>query len=159
MAQKNVSTESQSSYVDGAPFMERMLFSKRPLVILIFILLTIFFGYHMLRMKPEASFLEMIPTYHPYIKNYIKYKDDLKDLGNVLRIGVETTKGTIISKEYLETLQKISEDVFFTPGVNRGAMKSMWTSNFRYIEVTEEGYKGDVVIPSTFPAHRKTWNG
>ncbi len=150
MAQKNVSTESESSYVDGAPFMERMLFSKRPLIIAIFILLTIFFGYHMLQMKPEASFLEMIPTYHPYIKNYIKYKDDLKELGNVLRISVETTKGTIISKEYLETLQKISDDVFFTPGVNRGAMKSMWTSNFRYIEVTEEGYKGDVVIPVDF---------
>ncbi len=144
---KNVSTEAGSSYLDGAPFMERLLFSRRPLVIAIFILLTIFFGYHMLQMKPEGSFLEMIPTYHPFIKNYIEYKDDLKEMGNIVRICVETTKGSILTKEYMDVLKKASDEVFFISGVNRAGLKSLWTSNCRWLEITEEGFEDGEVIP------------
>ncbi len=152
---KNVSTEVGGSYLDGAPFMERLLFAKRPLVIAIFILLTIFFGYHMLQMKPEASFLEMIPTYHPFIKNYIEHKDDLKEMGNIVRICVETTKGSILSKEYLDVLKKASDDVFFISGVNRAGLKSLWTSNCRWLEVTEEGFEGGEVIPMGYSGTQK----
>ena len=73
MTENNTSSDAYNAYLDDAPFMERMLFANRPLFLGVFIAITLFLGYHMLKMKPEASFLRMIPTYHPYIKNYIKH--------------------------------------------------------------------------------------
>ena len=45
-----------------APLAERLLFENRILVIAVFALLTIFFGYHASQLKPDASFEKMIPT-------------------------------------------------------------------------------------------------
>ena len=156
MTQKNVSTETDTSYLDDAPFMERMLFAKRPVVLTAFVLITIFLGYFMLQMKPEASFLRMIPTYHPYIKNYIAHQEDLKGLGNMVRICVETTEGTIFTKEYMEVLKKMTDEVFFISGVNRGALKSLWTPVTRWTEVTEEGFAGGEVIPPTYNGSQRS---
>ena len=150
MTEKNVSAEVDSAYLNDASFLERFLFSKRPLMMAVYIILTIFFGYHTLQQKPQASLLRMIPTYHPFIKNFIEYQDELRTMGNVLRICVETTEGTIISKEYLDALKKITDEVFYISGVNRAGLQSLWTSNTRWMEVNEEGFKGDVVIPITF---------
>ncbi len=150
MTQKNVSAEVDDSYLNDASFLEKFLFSKRPLVMAVYIIFTIFFGYQTFQMRPQASFLRMIPTYHPFIKNYLEYQDELKEMGNVVRICVETTEGTIVSQEYLEVLRKITDEVFYISGVNRAGLKSLWTSNTRWQEVTEQGFKGDVVIPVTF---------
>src|SRR5690606_16984297 len=35
-------------------------------------------------------------------------------------------------------------------GVNRASVRSIFTPNVRYIEVTEQGFNGDVVIPARF---------
>ncbi len=155
MLQKNVSTEVDSSYVDDAWFLERMLFPRRPIVMVLYVGFTIFFGYHMLQMRPEASFLRMIPTYHPFIKNFIAHQEDLKEMGNVVRICVETTKGDIFTKEYMAVLRKVSDDIFYIPGVNRAGLKSLWTPNVRWIEVNEDGFLGGEVIPSTYSGSQK----
>ena len=86
------------------------MFNNRGLIIVLSVLLTLFMGYQVLQMKPEASFLRMIPTYHPYIKNYIAHQDDLKGLGNVVRVCVETAKGDIFTREYLEVLKSINDE-------------------------------------------------
>ena len=69
-----MSLETDNSYLNGAPFFERVMFANRGLIIVASIILTLFLGNQMMQMKPEASFLRMIPTYHPYIKNYIAHK-------------------------------------------------------------------------------------
>ncbi len=143
---------------DNAPLIEKLLFAKRPVILGLFFILTLFFGYQMLQLKPEASFLRMIPTYHPYIKNYIAHQDDLKGLGNTLRIAVETTGENIFSKEYLETLKNMTDDVFFVSGVDRAALKSLWTPVTRWTEVTEEGFAGGAVIPDTYDGGQESLN-
>ncbi len=150
MAQKNITLDSDTSYESDAPFMERMLFANRPLFLGVFVIITIFFGYHMFQMKPEASFLRMIPTYHPYIKNYIEHKDELKQLGNSVRICVETTGRDIFTREYMETLKSMTDEVFYVSGINRGKLKSLWMPVIRWTEVTEDGFTGGAVIPSTY---------
>ncbi|NNK01809.1 MAG: RND family transporter [Desulfatitalea sp.] len=135
---------------DDAPFTERVLFGKRPFWIGAFFLLTVFFGYHMLQLKPEASFLRMIPTRHPYIQNYMTYQDYLKGLGNVVRICVETRRGDIFSSDYLQALKKINDEVFFISGVDRSAVKSIWMPAVRWMAVNEQGFTGGPVIPDTF---------
>ena len=156
MTEKNITTEADNSYLDDAPFMERFLFAKRPLLMAVFIIITLILGYFMMQMRPEASFLRMIPTYHPYIKNYIAHQDDLKGLGNLVRICVETNKGDIFTKEYMEVLKNMTDDVFFISGVSRGGLKSLWTPITRWTEVTEDGFAGGEVIPPTYNGDKRS---
>ncbi len=156
VADQNISLGNNQDYQNGAPFMERLLFSRRGVFLTIFIMFTLFFGYQMLQMKPEASYLRMIPTYHSYIKNFLANRDSLKSLGNSVRICVETTEGNIYTKEYLETLKKITDEVFFVPGVNRGGVKSLWTPQTRWVEVTIEGFEGGEVVPPNYDGSQES---
>ncbi|HEY5718183.1 MAG TPA: MMPL family transporter, partial [Motiliproteus sp.] len=47
-------------------------------------------------------------------------------------------------------LKKITDEVFFIPGVDRSALRSLWTPNVRWKEVTEEGFVGGPVIPDGY---------
>ncbi len=129
---------------------ERIFFHHRPLIILLMLAATVFFGYQASTIKPEASFEKMIPTGHPYIANYLEHKDDMAGLGNAIRISVEHTKGDIFDKEFQETLQKIHDEVFYVPGVARANLLSIWASGVRWSEVTEEGLTGGPVIADTY---------
>lgn len=139
-----------------APLVERLLFSACPLWILGFTLLTLFLGYHAAQVRPEASFTKMIPTNHEFIQNYFKHQDDLASLGNVIRIAVENKNGDIFTAEYQKTLQEITDEVFFIPGVNRSGLRSVWTPNVRWSEVTEEGFVGGPVIPDSWDASEES---
>lgn len=143
---------SKPSIATQSVFLERLLFNVRPLWLLIFTLITIFLGWQASQVRPEASFTKMIPTEHEFIQNYFKYQNDLASLGNVVRIAVETTDDDIFSAEFQQTLQQITDEVFFIPGVNRSGLKSIWTPNVRWSEVTEEGFVGGPVIPDNWDA-------
>jgi uncharacterized protein len=158
MTQKIKLSGPNYSKDEKPPFLERLLFKNRPVVVGVFLVLTLFFGYFMIQMKPEASFLRMIPTYHPFIKNYMAHQNDLKGLGNSVRITVETTKGDIFTKEYMEVLKKMTDEIFFVSGVNRGALKSLWTPVTRWTEVTEDGFAGGEVIPPTYDGSQASLN-
>ncbi len=133
-----------------APLAERLLFENRPIVIAVFVLLTIFFGYHAAQLKPDASFEKMIPTSHPYIQNYLDNRSDLASLGNSIRIIVQTREGDIFDKEFQEALRQINDEVFYIAGVDRAGLQSIWTPNIRWSEVTEEGFRGGAVIPNGY---------
>jgi uncharacterized protein len=149
-------SESKEIENETAPFLERLLFRNRLLILVLFILTTVFLGYQASSLRMEASFEKMIPTYHSYIANYLKHKNDLKGLGNVLWISVENTKGDIFDSEYLDTLRRITETVFYIPGVARSDLKSLWTPNVRWTRVTEEGFEGGAVIPQTYDGSQES---
>ncbi|RTL52472.1 MAG: RND family transporter [Rhodocyclaceae bacterium] len=129
---------------------ERLLFNNRLAVLIICVLVTLLLGWQATRLKLNASFEAMIPTGHPYIANYLEHRADLTGLGNALRIAVEASGDTIYNKDYLASLQKISDEVFLFPGVDRPYMKSLWTPNTRWTGVTEEGLEGGPVIPEGY---------
>ncbi len=87
----------------------------------------------------------MIPLKHPYIANMIEHQNDLPNLGNTIRIAVAIKDGDIFSTEYMETLKRINDEVFFLPGVDRSNLRSLWTPNVRWTEVTEYGFDGGPV--------------
>lgn len=133
-----------------AAVIERLIFNNRPWVILICTLISVFLFWQAAQVRPETSFEKMIPLQHPYIENMLKYKDDLSNLGNSVRISVETTEGDIFDKDYMETLKQISDEAFYIPGVDRAGVRSLWSPNVRWTEVTEEGFDGGEVIPQTY---------
>ncbi|MES2260373.1 MAG: MMPL family transporter [Pseudomonadota bacterium] len=130
--------------------LERMLFGNRKLIVALCAVLTLLFGWTAARLEFNTSFDSMIPTHHPFIANYLKHKDDLKGLGNTLRIVVESDGDTIFDPGYMETLKGINDRVFLLPGVDRSYMKSLWTPSTAWIAVTEEGLEGGPVMPERY---------
>ncbi len=130
--------------------LEPRLFANRFTVMVLFLLASLWFGWQAAQLKPDASFQKMVPASHPYIANYLKYENELRPLGNVVRIAVEAQGKDIYSREYLDTLKKITDEVFYIPGVDRGNLKSLWTPNVLWMEVTEAGMAGGQIIPQGF---------
>ncbi len=127
-------------------FLERLFFNNRLVLLAFCAALTVLLGWQAARLEVGASFERVIPVGHPYIANYLAHKSDLAGLGNVVRIAVENTDGTIFDADYLETLRKINDDLFLLPGVERPYMKSLWTPATRWMGVTEEGFEGGPVL-------------
>lgn len=132
------------------PFLERLIFNNRAIILVLLAVVTLFLGYNATKIQPDASFERMIPLEHPYIKNMMDHRKDLENLGNFVRIAVEAKDGDIFSKEYMETLKQITDEVFYLSGVDRSGLKSLWTSNVRWVEVTEQGFQGGAVIPDNY---------
>ncbi|MGH8810339.1 MAG: RND family transporter, partial [Noviherbaspirillum sp.] len=86
----------------------------------------------------------------PYIKNFLENRNELKGLGNALRVVVENKRGDIFDPAYLQTLKKINDELFLTPGVDRAGVKSLWMPVVRWNEVTEEGFVGGPVMPDNY---------
>ncbi|QRY78671.1 RND family transporter [Pseudomonas sp. PDNC002] len=140
---------------DKATFLERIIFTHRPFVIITCLLVTVFLAWSATQVRPSTSFEKMIPLQHPFIQNMLEHRNDLANLGNTVRISVEAVNGDIFTKEYMETLRQIHDEVFYIPGVDRSGMKSLWSPSVRWTEVTEEGFAGGEVIPQTYDGSTK----
>ncbi|MCG8910317.1 MMPL family transporter [Pseudomonas sp. DP-17] len=130
--------------------LERALFNHRALVLLLCLAATLLLGWQATRLTLNASFEKMIPREHPFIVNYLEHRQELAGLGNAVRIAVANPSGSIYDKNYLHTLQQINDEVYLLPGVDRAAMKSLWTPSTRWTGVTEEGLEGGPVIPDGY---------
>lgn len=133
-----------------ASLLERLIFNNRPVVIFLCLLVSVFLFYQATQVRPSTSFEKMIPLEHPFIQKMLEHRNDLANLGNTVRISVEAVNGDIFTKEYMETLRQIHDEVFYIPGVDRSGLKSLWSPSVRWTEVTEEGFAGGEVIPQTY---------
>ena len=106
--------------------LERLVFNNRRVVMIACAVLTVLLAVvAVLRLNLSASFEKMIPRSHPYVQNYLENRSELRGLGNSLRIVVENPKGDIFDPKYLDTLKKIHDEMFLTPGVDRAWVKSL----------------------------------
>jgi hypothetical protein len=129
---------------------ERLIFNNRWSIVAVCVVLTLLLGWAASRLTVNASFDKLLPQSHPYIRNYLDNKANLKGLGNALRVVVENTQGDIYDPEYLEALRQVNDTLFLMPGINRPQVKSLWMPAVRWIEVTEEGFRGGPVMPETY---------
>lgn len=130
--------------------LEQLIFSYRIPILVISAFVTLFLGVYAAQIKPEASFQRMLPVQHPFILNFLKHSRQLKEMGNNVHLAVESRDGTIFSADFLQTLQNIHDEVFYIPGIDRGGIKSLWSPDVRWTEVTENGFDGGQVIPDTY---------
>ncbi|MDZ3992466.1 efflux RND transporter permease subunit [Pseudomonas sp. Teo4] len=130
--------------------LERALFNHRALVLLLCLAATLLLGWQASRLTLNASFEKMIPRDHPFVHNYLEHRQELAGLGNAVRIAVVNPHGSIYDKGYLHSLQQLNDAVYLLPGVDRAAMKSLWTPSTRWTGVTEDGLEGGPVIPDGY---------
>ena len=133
-------------------FLEKLVFNHRAIVVVLCVLVTLVLGFQATKIQLQAGFEKTLPKAHQYVVNYQANRNELKGLGNNLRIVVAVTEGTIFSPENLAFFEAVNDEIFYIPGVDRNGMKSIFTPNTRWRVVTEEGFEGGPVIPGDFDA-------
>lgn len=129
---------------------ERALFNHRGLVVAVCLIITALLGWQATKLQLSASFEKTIPSQHPFIVNFLAHQNELQGLGNAVRVAVANRAGVIYDEKYLDTLRRLSDEVFLLPGVARNGMKSLWTPTTRWSGVTEDGLEGGPVIPDGY---------
>lgn len=133
----------------NSSFLEESIFKLRPILLLAFAVLTAFFAYEASKVKLSTEFEKMVPLKHEFIQNLLKHKDELS-LGNDIRIVVEAKNGDIFNDEFLQVLRQVTDEIFYFDGVDKAKIQSLWTPNVRWMEVTEDGFRGGEIIPPTY---------
>ena len=136
--------------VETASLPEKLIFGSRPLIILLFSLITLFLSYQAYHIQPDASFAKLIPQGHPFVQKMNSHMRDLRASGASMKISVAVKQGDIFTEEYLATLGQIADEIFYIPGVNKNGLLSLWSPNVRWTMVTEEGFEAGSVIPPDY---------
>lgn len=126
------------------------LIAHRKLFGVVFVLLSALLGTAALDVKLDPGFNKLIPLQHEYMRAFLEHGSRFSGANRILVNVRWKGEGDIYNAEYLDVLRQVTDEVFFTPGVDRARVYSLFTPNVRYIEVTEEGFAGEVVIPSRF---------
>jgi predicted RND superfamily exporter protein len=127
-----------------------LLLAHRRWLLPLFVVLTLVFAGTATRIKLDPGFYKMIPLQHPYMQTFVQYLDAFPGANRVLFNLRWKGEGDIYNPVFLKALHAASDEVFFIPGVERTRVSSLFTPDTRYIEVTEQGFYGDVVVPARF---------
>ena len=128
----------------------RALIAWRKPIAIITTLITLLLGASAMRTHLDAGFNKLIPLRHEYMAAFLQHSTVFSGANRVLINVHWKGEGDIYNEEFLKTLRGVTDEVFFTPGVNRAQVYSLFTPNVRYIEITENGFVGEVIIPSRF---------
>ena len=125
-----------------------------PLVITI-LLLTIFFGYHALRIEMYTAFSDLLPRDHPFINVHNKFS---KVFGgaNVVLLSVEVKEGDIFNTRTLEKIKKLTELLELTPGASNYQIFSIARQKVKDVRATSWGIE---VQPVMWPDVPRTPEG
>jgi predicted RND superfamily exporter protein len=125
------------------------IFRLRQPLLLLFILITFVLGYFATQLRVEAGFSKMLPLKHEYMQTFLENENTFGGANKVL-IAIKSKQGDIYNKAFMETLRKVTDDVFFVRGVERSSVTSLFSPNVRYHEVVEDGFRGGNIIDSDF---------
>jgi predicted RND superfamily exporter protein len=128
---------------------EATMFRKRVMVLVAFVLASIFLVFQASQIKLDAAFEKHIPLNHTYMKTYLEYRENFGGANNVL-ISVCDTEGDIFNESFFGALKGVHDQLFFIPGVDRIQVKSLYSPSTRFVEIVEDGFAGGPVIPANF---------
>ena len=130
---------------------ENLVFHNRRLVVVVFLALTLFMAYQASHLRIDAGFAKQLPLEHEYMKTYVEYRDAFGGANRVvIALKVPDGQGDIFTREFFDVLKRVTDDVFFLPGVDRTRVMSLFTPNVRFTEVVEDGISGGNVIPASY---------
>ena len=129
--------------------LDSILFGHRRVVLVVFALITLGLGSFAIKVHPDAGFDKLLPTHNAYIDTYKRTEAKFGG-GNLLLVALQSEHGDIFQPKFFEALRKLTDEVFFLPGVDRTHVSSLFTPDTRFAEVVEGGFNGGPVIPNTF---------
>lgn len=152
-----MSIDSKSSRNKWIDSIAGLIFSRRKIVLSIFIIISVILAYSAAKLEIQSGFNKMIPMDHEYMEAFKEYENTFGG-ANKIMVALKTSDGDIYSNEFLQILKGIHEDVFFLSGVERASVQSLYSSSSIYLEVTEDGFRGGAVLPNNFDESQETMN-
>ena len=130
-------------------FAERLVFGSRPLVLVIFAVVTALMAYFASQLHVDAGFKKQIPLEHEYMQTFLDYEQEFGGANRVL-LALVAEDGDMFDREFFSTLENITTEVLAIPEVDDSRSRSLYTPNVRFVEVVEDGFAGGNVIPNEF---------
>ena len=118
-------------------------------IVSLFVVITIGMMFAMSSLKIETGFKKQLPLKHEYMQTFLQYEKEFGGANRVL-VALVNSDGNMFTPEFFDSFEKITNQVFFIPGVDRASVRSIFTPNVRFVEVVEDGFAGGNVIPSDF---------
>ena len=128
----------------------QLLFKGRRGWLAVFLLVTLALGYSATQVRLDPGFNKQIPVRHEYMLNFLDFSRVFTGANRLLVNVRWKGEGDIYNPAFLKVLQQVTDDVFFIDGVSRPSVTSLFTPNVRYVEVTEDGFVGDLVVPPQY---------
>ena len=128
---------------------ERLVFGNRPVVLILFAIITVIFTYFAAQLRVDAGFKKQIPLQHEYMQTFLDYEQEFGGANRVL-IAVMDKNGDMFNLPFFQTMEKITQDAKGIDSVDEARVRSIFTPNVRFVEVVEDGFAGGNVIPQDF---------
>jgi predicted RND superfamily exporter protein len=132
------------------------LIKYRYAIVSVFVLITIGMMFAMSQLKIETGFKKQLPLKHEYMQTFLQYEKEFGGANRVL-VALVAEDGDMFTPEFFDAFEKITNQVFFIPGVDRASVRSIFTPNVRFVEIVEDGFAGGNVIPSDFAPSPETF--
>jgi predicted RND superfamily exporter protein len=129
--------------------LENLIFTNRALVLLVFAIITGVMVYFAMQLKVDAGFRKQVPLQHEYMQTFIDYEKEFGGANRVL-VAVIAKDGNMFTRDFMTTLDAVTDDVMSIDAVDKARVRSIFTPNVRFTEVVEDGFSGGNVIPSDF---------
>ena len=129
--------------------LENLVFARRGVVIALFAVAAAFMAWSASHLKIDAGFTKLLPLKHPYMATFLKHQEEFGGANRVL-VALIAKDGKMFTPEFFDSLKRVTDEVFFLPGVDRSRVQSLFTPNTRYTEVVEDGIAAGNVIPDDF---------
>tara|TARA_R110002020_G_scaffold112746_15_gene259365 strand:+ start:2362 stop:4860 length:2499 start_codon:yes stop_codon:yes gene_type:complete len=128
---------------------ERIVFANRPVILVLFALITVAMAYFASQLEVDAGFKKQVPLQHEYMQTFQDYEAEFGGANRVL-VAVIAKDGDMLDQQFMSTLENVTSDVINLAATDDARARSLFTPNVRFIEVVEDGLSGGNVIPQTF---------
>ena len=128
---------------------DRLVFGRRGLTLAFFAAVTLALGWLASGLRVDAGFTKLLPVEHEYMRTFLEYRDDFGGADRVA-VAIVARDGDMFTPEFFALLRKVTDEVFFLPGVDRTQVYSILTPNVRFLEVVEDGLASGNVLPDDF---------
>ena len=77
----------------------KLLFRNRKIVVLLFVLITVFMFWSLGNLRVDAGFSKLLPQNHEYMKTFMKYRDEFGGANRIV-VALTVEKGDIFTPEF-----------------------------------------------------------
>lgn len=117
----------------------RKIIHFRIYVILACIVISVFFISILKDIRIETHLEDFFPQKHPFIKVQHKLTEIFGGL-NQISIALETKEKDIFTKDFLEKVISLTEDLYLLEGVNISRINSIASRHIKHVTANEEGF-------------------
>jgi len=128
---------------------EKIVFANRPVILVLFALITVAMAYFAMQLEVDAGFKKQVPLQHEYMQTFQDYEAEFGGANRVL-VAVIAKDGDMLDQQFMATLENVTNEVINLPATDDARARSLFTPNVRFIEVVEDGLSGGNVIPQTY---------